>query len=139
STEPLLVGLAAEESGRSCRTRNAAGSESDGQADSGHYSEVMDPAAAVVGSGGHAESVLPRQAEARGCLEDSQSATGGEPGKREALAEALVREPTGTDLLRDLRRSRIRQRIWVGLAAVQVLYLFWGLLTGLFHAYILRS
>ncbi len=62
-----------------------------------------------------------------------------QPGKREALAEALVREPTGTDLLRDLRRSRIRQRIWVGLAAVQVLYLFWGLLTGLFHAYILRS
>jgi hypothetical protein len=44
-------------------------------------------------------------------------------GKREALAEALVREPTTADLLRDLRRSRIRQRIWVGLATVQIVYL----------------
>jgi hypothetical protein len=32
-------------------------------------------------------------------------------------------EPTATDLLRDIRRSRIRQRIWVGLAAAQVLYM----------------
>src|ERR1700677_920113 len=31
-------------------------------------------------------------------------------------------EPTAADLLRDIRRSRIRQRIWVGLAAAQVLY-----------------
>ena len=43
--------------------------------------------------------------------------------KMEALAEALVREPTAADLLRDLRRSRIRQRIWIGLAAAQVLYM----------------
>src|SRR5271155_1994625 len=32
-------------------------------------------------------------------------------------------EPTAADLLRDIRRSRIRQRIWVGLAAAQVLYM----------------
>jgi hypothetical protein len=37
--------------------------------------------------------------------------------------EALVGEPTTADLLRDLRRSRIRQRIWIGLAAAQVLYM----------------
>jgi len=43
--------------------------------------------------------------------------------KREALVEALVKEPTAADLLRDIRRSRIRQRIWIGLAAVQVLYM----------------
>jgi len=43
--------------------------------------------------------------------------------KQEALAEALVREPTTADLLRDIRRSRIRQRIWIGLAAAQVLYM----------------
>jgi hypothetical protein len=35
----------------------------------------------------------------------------------------LVAEPTAADLLRDLRRSRIRQRIWIGLAAAQVLYM----------------
>jgi len=34
-----------------------------------------------------------------------------------------VEELTAGDLLRDIRRSRIRQRIWVGMAAVQVLYL----------------
>ena len=43
--------------------------------------------------------------------------------KREALVEALVREPTAGDLLRDLRRSRIRQRIWIGLAAAQILFM----------------
>lgn len=43
--------------------------------------------------------------------------------KREALAEALVKEPTAAELLRDLRRSRIRQRIWIGLAAAQVVYM----------------
>ncbi len=43
--------------------------------------------------------------------------------RREALAEALVREPTAADLLRDLRRSRIRQRIWIGLAAAQILFM----------------
>jgi hypothetical protein len=32
-------------------------------------------------------------------------------------------EPTAADLLRDIRRSRVRQRIWVGLAAAQVLYM----------------
>jgi hypothetical protein len=37
--------------------------------------------------------------------------------------EVLVNEPTAADLLRDIRRSRIRQRIWIGLAAVQVLYM----------------
>jgi hypothetical protein len=37
--------------------------------------------------------------------------------------EALVAEPTAGDLLRDLRRSRIRQRIWIGLATAQVLYM----------------
>jgi hypothetical protein len=34
-----------------------------------------------------------------------------------------VEELTAGDLLRDIRRSRIRQRLWVGLAAVQVVYL----------------
>ena len=37
--------------------------------------------------------------------------------------EAVVAEPTTADLLRDIRRSRIRQRIWVGLAAAQILYM----------------
>lgn len=40
-----------------------------------------------------------------------------------------VAEPTSADLLRDIRRSRIRQRIWIGVATVQVGYLvaaaFW--------------
>jgi len=43
--------------------------------------------------------------------------------KMEALVEALVKEPTAAEVLRDLRRSRIRQRIWVGLATAQILYL----------------
>ena len=43
--------------------------------------------------------------------------------KMEALVEALVKEPTAGDLLRDLRRSRIRQRIWIALAAAQILYM----------------
>lgn len=34
-----------------------------------------------------------------------------------------VAELTAGDLLRDIRRSRIRQRFWVGLAAAQILYL----------------
>jgi len=34
-----------------------------------------------------------------------------------------VVELTAGDLLRDIRRSRIRQRVWIGLAAVQVIYL----------------
>ncbi|HYW41086.1 MAG TPA: hypothetical protein VE957_23485 [Terriglobales bacterium] len=37
--------------------------------------------------------------------------------------EAVVIEPTAADLLRDLRRSRIRQRIWIGLATAQILYM----------------
>jgi len=32
-------------------------------------------------------------------------------------------EPTAADLLRDIRRSRIRQRIWIGLATAQVVYM----------------
>ena len=40
-----------------------------------------------------------------------------------------VEKLTASDLVRDIRRSRIRQRIWMGLAAVQVAYLvaamFW--------------
>ena len=47
--------------------------------------------------------------------------------------EERTQEPTSADLLRDIRRSRIRQRIWIGVAAAQVAYLivmtFWpGLL-----------
>ena len=45
------------------------------------------------------------------------------PKKLEALVQALDKEPTAGDLVRDLRRSRIRQRIWVGLATAQILYL----------------
>jgi hypothetical protein len=41
----------------------------------------------------------------------------------EEKLEALVAEPTAADLLRDLRRSRIRQRVWIGLATAQVLYM----------------
>jgi hypothetical protein len=43
-----------------------------------------------------------------------------------APAEALrplVVEPTAADLLRDIRRSRIRQRIWIGLATAQIVYM----------------
>jgi hypothetical protein len=51
------------------------------------------------------------------------------PARLQAVAlpaekrEALVAEPTTADLLRDIRRSRIRQRIWVGLATAQILYM----------------
>src|SRR5208282_1189552 len=41
----------------------------------------MDSAAAVVGSGGHAEGVLSRQAEDARCGEASQSATGAVAGE----------------------------------------------------------
>ena len=37
--------------------------------------------------------------------------------------QAVTLEPTAADLLRDIRRSRMRQRIWIGLAAVQILYM----------------
>lgn len=37
--------------------------------------------------------------------------------------ETLVAEPTAGDLLRDIRRSRIRQRVWIGLATAQVVYM----------------
>jgi hypothetical protein len=40
----------------------------------------------------------------------------------EQLEEVLVKEPTAAGLLRDIRRSRIRQRIWIGLATAQVAY-----------------
>jgi|SRR5208282_717195 len=51
------------------------------------------------------------------------------PARLQAVAlpeekrEALAAEPTTADLLRDIRRSRIRQRIWVGLAAAQIVYM----------------
>ena len=45
------------------------------------------------------------------------------------VEQMKVAELTSADLLRDIRRSRIRQRIWMGLAAAQVAYLvaatFW--------------
>src|SRR6202050_3507699 len=41
----------------------------------------------------------------------------------EEKREVLVAEPTAADLLRDIRRSRIRQRIWIGLATAQVVYM----------------
>jgi hypothetical protein len=37
--------------------------------------------------------------------------------------EAAVVQVTAADLLRDIRRSRIRQRIWIGLAAAQILFM----------------
>jgi hypothetical protein len=37
--------------------------------------------------------------------------------------QTLTIEPTAADLLRDIRRSRIRQRIWIGLATAQILYM----------------
>jgi hypothetical protein len=37
--------------------------------------------------------------------------------------EDPIAELTAADLLRDIRRSRIRQRIWIGLATAQVLYM----------------
>jgi len=40
-----------------------------------------------------------------------------------AKREYLAIEPTTADLLRDIRRSRIRQRIWIGLAAAQIVYM----------------
>ncbi len=47
----------------------------------------------------------------------------------EQIQEMKVAELTSADLLRDIRRSRIRQRIWITLAAAQVAYLvaaaFW--------------
>jgi hypothetical protein len=47
----------------------------------------------------------------------------------EQVQEMKVAELTTADLLRDIRRSRLRQRIWITLAAVQVAYLvvatFW--------------
>lgn len=36
---------------------------------------------------------------------------------------AFIVEPTAADLMRDIRRSRIRQRIWIGLATAQVVYM----------------
>jgi hypothetical protein len=37
--------------------------------------------------------------------------------------EAAVVQVTAADLLRDIRRSRMRQRIWIGLAAAQILFI----------------
>ncbi|MGA9526931.1 MAG: hypothetical protein WBS24_02315 [Terriglobales bacterium] len=39
------------------------------------------------------------------------------------LEPVLSRDPTAADLLRDIRRSTIRRRIWIGLAAAQAAYL----------------
>ncbi len=44
------------------------------------------------------------------------------PAAAELLPPASS-DPTSADLLRDIRRSRIRQRIWIGLAAAQIAYL----------------
>jgi hypothetical protein len=45
------------------------------------------------------------------------------------IERAKLADPTAAGLLRDIRRSKIRQRIWIGLAAAQVAYLvvatFW--------------
>ncbi|MBZ5656109.1 MAG: hypothetical protein LAO56_12630 [Acidobacteriia bacterium] len=45
------------------------------------------------------------------------------------LREVQNADPTAADLIRDLRRSRIRKRIWISLATAQVIYLmvavFW--------------
>jgi hypothetical protein len=46
-----------------------------------------------------------------------------EPVAAEPEARLAAVEPTAADLMRDIRRSRIRQRIWIGLAAAQVLYM----------------
>lgn len=62
-----------------------------------------------------------------------------EPATRPLIAQPLalppeaqaarVADPTAADLLRDLRRSRIRQRVWIAFAVAQVIYLvaiaFW--------------
>jgi hypothetical protein len=37
--------------------------------------------------------------------------------------ETLSIEPTAADLLRDIRRSRIRQRIWIGVVTAQVVFM----------------
>jgi len=55
------------------------------------------------------------------------------PAPVETMLKAPPPDPTTADLLRDIRRSKIRQRFWIGLAAAQVAYLvvatFWpGLL-----------
>jgi hypothetical protein len=49
------------------------------------------------------------------------------------IREVVKADPTAADLVRDIRRSKIRRRIWIGLATAQVAYLvvavFWpGLL-----------
>ncbi len=46
------------------------------------------------------------------------------PAPTPAQVEQLeVEEQTAADLLRDIRRSRMRKRIWIGVAAAQVAYL----------------
>jgi hypothetical protein len=45
------------------------------------------------------------------------------------VSKVLAADPTTADLVRDIRRSKIRRRIWIGLATAQVAYLvvatFW--------------
>jgi len=55
------------------------------------------------------------------------------PAPKPIVLPAEVRQvppdPMAADLVRDIRRSRIRKRIWIGLATAQVIYLmvmvFW--------------
>src|SRR5882757_1933744 len=46
-----------------------------------------------------------------------------------AQQQSVSKDPTATELLRDLKRSRIRRRIWIAMAAAQAIYLvaivFW--------------
>ncbi|MFY9559432.1 MAG: hypothetical protein WAQ52_04290 [Terriglobales bacterium] len=58
----------------------------------------------------------------------SPAATAALPATPKPVALPEAREvrssqPTETGLLRDLRRSRIRQRIWIALASAQAAYL----------------
>lgn len=46
-----------------------------------------------------------------------------QPVERPVEKRDPIPELTAADLIRDIRRSRIRQRIWIGLAAAQVLYM----------------
>jgi hypothetical protein len=43
--------------------------------------------------------------------------------RMEARPPLAAVEPTAADLVRDIRRSRIRQRIWIGLATAQIVYM----------------
>jgi hypothetical protein len=53
------------------------------------------------------------------------------PAAVSELAPVRPSNPTEAGLLRDLRRSRIRRRIWIGMAAAQALYLIAPVLVSL--------